>query len=52
MLFCYGSLNNHVVFVHDTIVVFDKIREYRRTSALPIEDLANRAIDRNYGNDH
>ncbi|MBP9797749.1 protein translocase subunit SecF [Candidatus Woesebacteria bacterium] len=43
-LFVTALLTAMSFSVHDTIVVFDKIREYRRTSALPIEDLANRAL--------
>lgn len=43
-LFVTALLTTMSFSVHDTIVVFDKIREYRRTSALPIEDLANRAL--------
>lgn len=43
-LFVTALLTTMSFSVHDTIVVFDKIREYRGTSALPIEDLANRAL--------
>lgn len=43
-LFVTALLTTMSFSVHDTIVVFDKIREYRRTSGLPIEMLANRAL--------
>ncbi|OGK39556.1 protein-export membrane protein SecF [Candidatus Roizmanbacteria bacterium RIFCSPHIGHO2_12_FULL_44_10] len=43
-LFITAVLTTMSFSVHDTIVVFDKIREYRRTSALSIEILANKAL--------
>jgi len=43
-LFITAVLTTMAFSVHDTIVVFDKIREYRRTSALSIEILANKAL--------
>ncbi len=43
-LFITAVLTTMSFSVHDTIVVFDKIREYRRTSGLSIEVLANKAL--------
>lgn len=43
-LFITAVLTTLSFSVHDTIVVFDKIREYRRTSGLSIEILANKAL--------
>lgn len=43
-LFVTALLTTMSFSVHDTIVVFDKIREYRRTSGLPIDVLANKAL--------
>lgn len=43
-LFITAVLTTMSFSVHDTIVVFDKIREYRRTSGLDIEILANKAL--------
>ena len=43
-LFITAVLTTMSFSVHDTIVVFDKIREYRRTSGLPISMLANKAL--------
>jgi preprotein translocase subunit SecF len=43
-LFITALLTTMAFSVHDTIVVFDKIREFRRTSGLPIGVLANKAL--------
>lgn len=43
-LFITAVLTTLSFSVHDTIVVFDKIREYRRTSGLSIDILANKAL--------
>ncbi len=43
-LFVTALLTTMSFSVHDTIVVFDKIREYRRTSGLSIDVLANKAL--------
>lgn len=43
-LFITAVLTTMAFSVHDTIVVFDKIREYRRTSGLDISILANKAL--------
>lgn len=43
-LFITALLTTLSFSVHDTIVVFDKIREYRRTSGLPTVLLANKAL--------
>lgn len=43
-LFITAVLTTMSFSVHDTIVVFDKIREYRRTSGLSMEVLANKAL--------
>ncbi len=43
-LFITALLTTMSFSVHDTIVMFDKIREYRRTSGLGIETLANKAL--------
>lgn len=43
-LFITAFLTTMSFSVHDTIVVFDKIREYRRTSGLHMADIANRAL--------
>lgn len=43
-LFITAVLTTMSFSVHDTIVVFDKIREYRRTSGLPVDILANKAL--------
>lgn len=40
-LFVTALLTTMSFSVHDTIVVFDKIREYGRISVKPIEDIAN-----------
>lgn len=43
-LFVTALLTTMSFSVHDTIVVFDKIREYRRTSGLSMDILANKAL--------
>ncbi len=43
-LFITAVLTTMSFSVHDTIVVFDKIREYRKISGLQTEVLANRAL--------
>lgn len=43
-LFITAVLTTMSFSVHDTIVVFDKIREYRRASGLSIDVLANKAL--------
>lgn len=43
-LFITALLTTMSFSVHDTIVVFDKIREFRKTSGLSIEVLANKAL--------
>ena len=43
-LFVTALLTTLSFSVHDTIVVFDKIREYRRLTSLPLEVMANKAI--------
>jgi preprotein translocase subunit SecF len=43
-LFITAILTTMSLSVHDTIVVFDKIREYERTTVLPIEVLVNKAL--------
>lgn len=43
-LFVTAVLTTMSFSVHDTIVVFDKIREYQRTSSESIDILANRAL--------
>ncbi|OGK30342.1 protein-export membrane protein SecF [Candidatus Roizmanbacteria bacterium RIFCSPLOWO2_02_FULL_43_10] len=43
-LFITALLTTMSFSVHDTIVVFDKIREYRKTSGLSITDIANRSL--------
>ena len=43
-LFITAVLTTMSFSVHDTIVMFDKIREYKRTSGLSIEILANKAL--------
>ena len=43
-LFITAVLTTMSFSVHDTIVVFDKIREYRRTSGLSTEVIANKAL--------
>lgn len=43
-LFITAVLTTMSFSVHDTIVMFDKIREYKKTSGLPIEVLANKAL--------
>ncbi len=43
-LFITAVLTTMSFSVHDTIVMFDKIREYKRTSGLPIDVLANKAL--------
>lgn len=43
-LFITALLTTMSFSVHDTIVVFDKIREYRRTSGLSIDVLANKSL--------
>lgn len=43
-LFITALLTTMSFSVHDTIVVFDKIREYRRTSGLSTTLLANKAL--------
>lgn len=43
-LFITAVLTTMSFSVHDTIVVFDKIREYRKTSGLPTDIIANKAL--------
>lgn len=43
-LFVTAVLTTMSFSVHDTIVMFDKIREYKRTSGLGIDILANKAL--------
>ncbi len=44
-LFVTGLLTTMTFSTHDTIVIFDKIREYRRVEMhTPIEELADRAV--------
>ena len=43
-LFITAVLTTMSFSVHDTIVMFDKIREYKKTSGLGIEVLANKAL--------
>ena len=43
-LFITSLLTTMSFSVHDTIVVFDKIREYKGTSGLSLEILANKAL--------
>lgn len=43
-LFVTAVLTTLSFSVHDTIVLFDKIREYRKTSALPLTTMANKAF--------
>jgi preprotein translocase subunit SecF len=43
-LFITAVLTTMSFSVHDTIVMFDKIREYKKTSGLDIEILANKAL--------
>ncbi|KXK09825.1 MAG: Protein-export membrane protein SecF [Microgenomates bacterium OLB23] len=43
-LFITAVLTTMSFSVHDTIVMFDKIREYKRTSGFGIEVLANKAL--------
>lgn len=43
-LFVTAVLTTLSFSVHDTIVLFDKIREYRKQSALPLSTMANRAF--------
>jgi preprotein translocase subunit SecF len=43
-LFITAVLTTMSFSVHDTIVMFDKIREYKKTSGLPIDVLANKAL--------
>lgn len=44
LLFVTALLTTLSFSVHDTIVVFDKIREYQRTTKGTLEDLADRAL--------
>lgn len=43
-LFVTAVLTTLSFSVHDTIVLFDKIREYRKQSALPLPTMANKAF--------
>lgn len=43
-LFVTAVLTTLSFSVHDTIVLFDKIREYRKHSALPLVEMANKAF--------
>ena len=44
-LFITGLLTTMTFSTHDTIIIFDKIREYRKTRMnVPIEELADRAV--------
>ncbi|MFQ5452086.1 MAG: protein translocase subunit SecF [Candidatus Paceibacterota bacterium] len=43
-LFITAVLTTMSFSVHDTIVVFDKIREYQRISSAPLSRLANKAL--------
>ncbi len=43
-LFVTAILTTLSFSVHDTIVLFDKIREYRKSSALPLPTMANKAF--------
>lgn len=43
-LFITAVLTTMSFSVHDTIVVFDKIRDYKKTSALSIDILSNKAL--------
>lgn len=43
-LFITAVLTTMSFSVHDTIVMFDKIREYKKTSGLSIDTLANKAL--------
>jgi preprotein translocase subunit SecF len=43
-LFVTALLTTLSFSVHDTIVVFDKIREYRRTTSMSLEDVTNQAL--------
>lgn len=43
-LFVTAVLTTLSFSVHDTIVLFDKIREYRKTSILPLSTMANKAF--------
>lgn len=43
-LFVTALLTTMSFSVHDTIVVFDKVREYSRTSVKPIDVFANKAL--------
>ncbi len=43
-LFVTAVLTTLSFSVHDTIVLFDKIREYRKTSVLPLSTMANKAF--------
>ncbi|MFS8158792.1 MAG: protein translocase subunit SecF [Candidatus Roizmanbacteria bacterium] len=49
LLFVTAALTTLSFSVHDTIVVFDKIREYQRTSRLSIDDMADKALTETMG---